>query len=111
MGLNSPWGSRGELCKNFGWTYDYLLWGISWLNVQLMVADAARIKDLDTDNNGVIDTETITTAWVGYSPSKEPEVSIVVVSPDIGIPDESYRSDVTKRISSQLINKYFSMYD
>ena len=52
MGLNSPWGSRGELCKNFGWTYDYLLWGISWLNVQLMVADAARIKDLDTENNG-----------------------------------------------------------
>ena len=51
MGLNSPWGSRGELCKNFGWTYDYLLWGISWLNVQLMVADAARIKDLDTENN------------------------------------------------------------
>lgn len=52
MGLNSPWGSRGELCKNFGWTYDYLLWGISWLNVQLMVADAARIKDIDTENNG-----------------------------------------------------------
>ena len=29
-----------------------MLWGISWLNVQLMVADAARVKDLDTDNNG-----------------------------------------------------------
>ena len=40
------------MCKNFGWTYDYLLWGISWLNVQLMVADAARIKDLDTEDNG-----------------------------------------------------------
>lgn len=40
------------MCKNFGWTYYYLLWGISWLNVQLMVADAARIKDLDAEDNG-----------------------------------------------------------
>lgn len=45
MGLDSPWGSRGEVCKSFGWTYDYLLWGISWLNVQIMVADAARMRD------------------------------------------------------------------
>ena len=27
-----------------------MLWGISWLNVQLMVADAARVKDLDMEN-------------------------------------------------------------
>lgn len=50
IGLNSPWGSRGEICKNFGWTYDYLLWGISWINVQTMLADAAKIKDLPDEN-------------------------------------------------------------
>lgn len=38
--------------KNFGWTYDYLLWGITWLNVQMMIADAPRTKDLPTDENG-----------------------------------------------------------
>jgi hypothetical protein len=44
MGLNSPWGNRGEIMKAYGFSYDYLLWGISWLNVQLMIADAPRIS-------------------------------------------------------------------
>ena len=65
---------------------------------------------IDTDGDGVVDTETITSSFVGYSPSDNPKVSIVVVSPDIGLPDASYQSAVTKRISSQLINKYFSIY-
>lgn len=41
--MKSPWGNRGEICKTFGWTYEYLLWGISWLNVNMMMADAARM--------------------------------------------------------------------
>lgn len=42
--------------RSYGWTYDYLLWGISWLNVQLMIADAPRTKDLPKDeNSNVID--------------------------------------------------------
>ncbi len=52
--MHSPWGNRGEICKTYGWTYDYLLWGISWLNVTMMMADAARI-DIDAnkrDENG-----------------------------------------------------------
>lgn len=65
---------------------------------------------IDTDGNGVVDTETITTSFVGYSPSENPKVSIVVVSPDISLPDSNYQSPATKRISSQLINKYFSIY-
>ena len=65
---------------------------------------------IDTDGNGVVDTETITTSFIGYSPSDNPKVSIVVVSPDVSLPDSDYQSSVTKRISSQLINKYFSIY-
>ena len=65
---------------------------------------------IDTDGNGVVDTETITTSFVGYSPSNNPTISIVVVSPDISLPDSNYQSTVTKRISSQLVNKYFSIY-
>lgn len=46
--------------RSYGWSYDYLLWGISWLNVQLMIADAPRSKDLPTDENGnVIDESKI----------------------------------------------------
>jgi len=65
---------------------------------------------IDTDGNGVVDTETITTSFVGYSPSTDPKISIVVVSPDISLPDTNYQSSVTKRISSKLVNKYFSIY-
>ena len=65
---------------------------------------------IDTDSNGIVDTETITTSFVGYSPSDNPEISVVVVSPDISLPDANHQSQVTKRISSQLINKYFSIY-
>lgn len=42
--MNSPWGQRGEICQHFGWTYDYLLRGIAWINVQLMMADAPRMN-------------------------------------------------------------------
>ena len=66
---------------------------------------------IDTDNNGVVDTETISTSFIGYSPSESPEMSIVVVSPDISIPDSHYQSNATKRISSRIVNKYFSIYN
>lgn len=65
---------------------------------------------IDTDNDGVVDTETITTSFVGYSPSDNPKMSIVVVSPDISTPNENYQSLVTKRISSRIVNKYFDLY-
>lgn len=49
--MNSAWGSRAEILKYFGWTYDYLLWGISWMNVSVMLADGARYES-DGDGDG-----------------------------------------------------------
>ena len=63
---------------------------------------------IDTDGDGTVDTETITSSFVGYSPSDNPQMSIVVVSPDISIPDAS-QSMVTKRISAKLVNKFFEL--
>ena len=65
---------------------------------------------IDTDGDGKVDTETITTSFVGYSPSNNPKMSIVVVSPDISLPNASYQSSVTKRISSSMVNKYYEIY-
>ena len=64
---------------------------------------------LDTDGNGVVDTETISTSFVGYSPSDKPQMSIVVVSPDISLPNANYQSSITKRISSRMVNKYYEL--
>lgn len=47
--MKSPWGNRGEICKTFGWTYEYLLWGINWLNVNMMMADAARLDTTEQE--------------------------------------------------------------
>ncbi|MGM9876083.1 MAG: peptidoglycan D,D-transpeptidase FtsI family protein [Bacilli bacterium] len=63
---------------------------------------------IDTDDDGKVDTETITSSFVGYSPSENPRMSIVVVSPDISIPNSS-QSMVTKRISANIVNKYFEL--
>ena len=63
---------------------------------------------IDTDDDGKVDTETITSSFVGYSPSDNPKMSIVVVSPDISVPD-STTYGVTRNISAQIVNKYFEL--
>ena len=63
---------------------------------------------IDTDGDGKVDTETITSSFVGYSPSDNPKMSIVVVSPEISVPD-STTYGVTRNISAQVVNKYFEL--
>lgn len=53
----SPWGNRGAILEKFSWSYDYLLWGINWLSVQLMLADGAKINDQDAEANNSINLE------------------------------------------------------
>ena len=67
---------------------------------------------IDTDGDGVVDTETITSSFVGYAPSENPKMSVVVVSPDIShsYSGSTYQSAVTKRISAQITNKFFEIY-
>lgn len=48
---------RGSILKEFGWTYDYLLWGIAWINVRLMIEDQAKIEDLDDSKKDSENTE------------------------------------------------------
>lgn len=65
---------------------------------------------IDTDSDGKVDTETITSSFVGYSPADNPKMSIVVVSPDISYNSNySYQSAVTKRISANAVNKFFEL--
>ena len=65
---------------------------------------------IDTDNDGVIDTETITSSFIGYAPSNDPQMSIIVTSPNSSQPNTSsdYASLVTMRISKRLTNAYFT---
>lgn len=66
---------------------------------------------IDTDNDGVIDKETITSTFVGYAPSDQPKMSIVVVSPNSSRSDtgNTFASTVTKRITSRVTDAYFTL--
>lgn len=67
---------------------------------------------IDTDNDGVIDTETITSNFLGYAPKDNPKMSITVVSPNSSMPNTAtdYASLVTMRISKRVTDLYFSIY-
>lgn len=65
---------------------------------------------IDTNNDGKVDTETISTSFVGYSPADKPSMSIVVVSPDIATANSSYTSNINRIVSSKIVNKYFEIY-
>ncbi len=67
---------------------------------------------IDTDGNNIIDTETITSSFVGYFPYDNPKVSIMVTSPNSSHPNSNtdFASLVTYRITGAVSNLYYNMY-
>ena len=65
---------------------------------------------LDRDLDGIIDTETISTAFIGFAPFKKPNMTITVTSPDISYEKSSYAytADTTKRIAKKVSDAYFN---
>lgn len=62
----------------------------------------------DTDNDGIIDRETISKAFIGYAPSDNPKFAMVVLSPHISdLTYGEYVSNVNFRISERVSNKVF----
>ena len=65
---------------------------------------------IDTDNDGNIDTGTISTAFLGYAPYNNPTVSFTVITPDVSIVNNNdYISMITKRTVQDISNAYFSI--
>lgn len=67
---------------------------------------------IDTDNDGKIDTETVSNAFVGYAPFENPEMTITVVSPDVEEVGTKidYHSYVNRKIAKNVSNYYFNEY-
>ena len=50
FGGRSAWGNIIDTaCERYGWSYQYVLWGISFSNLQLMLADQIREVFLTDD--------------------------------------------------------------
>lgn len=66
---------------------------------------------IDTNNDGYIDTETISNTFVAYAPYDNPKVAFTVISPDVSYPNNNdYQSYVNMRIASRVSELYFTMY-
>ena len=67
---------------------------------------------VDTNNDGKIDTETISTTFVAYAPFEDPKVTFTIVSPDVshGNGKTQYQSNINKRIADRVSKKYFDFY-
>lgn len=64
----------------------------------------------DIDNDGKVDVETLSKAFIGYAPSDNPKYSIVVLSPNVRYSTFSeYVSPVNFKISSRVSNKVFEI--
>ena len=89
-------------------------YGVGYMNWNMKPAGKTGTSQsfIDTDGNGVIDTETITSSFLGYAPYDNPKMSIVVTSPDSSHPNSNidYASLVTYRITQRVTEKYSEMY-
>ncbi|MCI9110559.1 MAG: penicillin-binding protein 2 [Bacilli bacterium] len=67
---------------------------------------------IDTDNDGVVDKETITTTFAAYAPSDNPKVTFTVISPDVSRSDgrTTHQSSINRRIAGAISKKYFEIY-
>ena len=66
---------------------------------------------IDTDGDGIIDTETMSNTFGAYAPYDNPKVSFVIVSPDIYYHDTSTsRAPINRIISNRISQKYFEIY-
>lgn len=64
----------------------------------------------DIDNDGKVDVETLSKAFIGYAPADNPKYSIVVLSPNVRYsPYSEYVSPVNYNISSRVSNKVFEI--
>lgn len=64
---------------------------------------------IDTNNDGKIDKETVSSTFVAYAPYDNPEVTFTVVCPDIYNYDHnnSYQTNVNRRIVKRISELYF----
>ena len=67
---------------------------------------------IDTDGDGKIDTETITSTFLGYVPYDHPKISFMITSPDSSHPNSNtnHASLVTYRTTQAISEEYRNRY-
>ncbi len=66
---------------------------------------------IDTNRDGTIDRETISSSFGAYIPYDNPKVSIVVLSPNVSDKSSSFTSKVNRKIAREVSDLYFNKYN
>ena len=88
--------------------------GAAYINQSYKAAGKTGTSEsfMDSDGDGIVDKATMSNTFGAYAPYDNPEVSFVVVSPDIYYKEgnSTTRSTVNRRISYRISQKYFDLY-
>lgn len=89
--------------------------GVSHAPREVMAAGKTGTSEsfIDSDADGMVDTQTITTNFIGYAPRDNPKVSFAVLTPSSSHRNNDSRSSsgINRRISYEVIKKFFEMYE
>lgn len=81
--------------------------GKSYVNIDSGGKTGTSESFYDSDKNGKIDKETISTNFVMYAPSGNPKVSISINSPNIALPTSSYRYPINQNVIKYITNNIY----
>ena len=98
--------------EGFRQVLDYGGTGIGYIDLKYKPAGKTGTSQsfVDTNDDGKVDTETVTNTFVAYAPYDDPKVTFTVVSPDTYDYKTSYQTYVNKRITKRISEKYFELY-
>jgi len=89
-------------------------YGVGYMDKAMLPAGKTGTSQssIDTNNDKINDTDTITSSFIGYAPYDNPKMSIIVTSPNSSHPNSStdFASLVTYRITREVTKKYTEMY-
>ena len=81
--------------------------GKSYVNIDASGKTGTSESFYDSNFDGKIDKETISTNFVMYAPSNNPKFSISINSPNIGLPTTSYRYPINQNVIKKITNNIY----
>ncbi len=81
--------------------------GHSYTNINASGKTGTSESFFDSNNDGKIDKETISTNFVMYAPSKNPKFAISINSPNIGLVTTQYRYPINQNVIKRITNNIY----
>lgn len=81
--------------------------GKNYVNISASGKTGTSESFYDSNHDGKIDKETISTNFVMYAPSINPKVAISINSPNIALPTSSYRYPINQNVIREITNNIY----